>query len=455
MVHLRKFLLNVEVDKSPFKKWNKEIRTKHLYYYEFDRQLYEDHRHSSSLPANQLFVACTYNFIEILNPLLKSSSDVLDCRNSDGMNILEISAYHGHYQLTKELFFRACKVSSPQTWGPSLLARAASGYPDAKIIEFLLCELPEVQVCTVTLLAAAKNKRYGAEVLRLLLSQSTPFKINESIVEALVAQCATTGALQFVNSYFKELLTTEAMLKAVVKNQNRTTGMLRSLLADCDRKVITEDLAIAMLSNDCDKEILQLLFSCQPNCRMTSRIIQAAAGSTMEIFEYVLSETESIEIGEETLAEAIGNRADNKNITAMFIERYLGIEISEWSLRNACDFPNTDAEILQLLLNQPQCANSSPDLLDLIPRCTFGTIPLVLELFPGTEITKNVLNLGNDTGVNEMKSLLAQPRAVPLSEEMVCIAARSQNEEMIRLLLQHLKTIQPSEDLILGYDRIE
>lgn len=442
--------MNVEADKSPFKKWNNEIRTKHFHYYHSNRQFAEEYAHSSSLPANQLFVACTYNFVEILDPLLKSSSDVLDCRNSHGMNSLEISAYHGHYQLTKELFSRACKVRSPQSWGPSLLARAASGCPNAKVIEFLVSELPEVPVSTATLLAAATNKRFGAEVLRLLISQSTPFEINESIVEALVAECATTEALQFVNSYFKENLTTEAMLKAVVKNRNWTTGMLRSLLADCDRKVITEDLVIAMLSNDCDKEILQLLFSYQPNCRMTSRIIQAAAGSTMEIFEYVLSRAEGIEIGEETLVEAIGNQADNKIITAMLIERYPDIEISEWSLRKACVYPNVwDAEILQLLLNQPQCVNSSLDLLDLIPRCTFGIIPLVLKLFPGTEITKNVLTLGIDTGLPEMKSLLAQPRAVPLSDEMICTAARHQYEGMIQLLLQHLEITQPSEDLIL------
>lgn len=165
-VYLRKLLSDVEVDKSPFKQWIKEIRTKCFYYFEHDRQLHKEHSHSHSWPANELFVACTYNFIEIVDLLLKSSSDVLDCRNALGMNGLEISAYHGHYQLTQELFFRAKISRSPQIWGSNFLTRAASGCADAKVIEFLLCELPEVRVSTATLLAAVENERFSSEVLR-------------------------------------------------------------------------------------------------------------------------------------------------------------------------------------------------------------------------------------------------------------------------------------------------
>ena len=52
----------------------------------------------------------------MLDTYIKNPLDILDFRVSDGMNCIEISAYHGHLELMKELYSRVVKVRTLATW---------------------------------------------------------------------------------------------------------------------------------------------------------------------------------------------------------------------------------------------------------------------------------------------------------------------------------------------------
>ena len=453
-----KFLLGVEDNKNPFEEWERNVR-KALHYYYSDRPLRKEHKHCISFPANPLFVVCTYGFVEILDRLLELTSNFLDCQIANGMNGLEIAAYHGHYEVTRELFKRATKLRSPLSWGSNLMTRAAKGGPTTQVMQFLLCEFQDVPISTESIVAAAQNKSCSGEAMRLLLSRFENFEMSEGVAEAVAAKCQTAEALQLLLPHSKGTETMEAMLRAVLSSSDCSAEMVGLFLVHGDNITVTSEMVVLFLSNSLPRrtdnvKILDILFLHQPDCPINLRAIRiAAAWGNEEVIRLLLSRSKNINIGEDTLVEAATNQTSGKAIIAMLLERSNKLEVTEWVLDSALGNPVQAQEVLELLLPQSQSVDAFTDLLTFGPvnPRQGGFIPLLRTSCPNAEITEHILECGaSDARLEDMVLLLAQPRAVPITEQILLVAAENQfcATEMTRLILQHIDNTLPSEALM-------
>ena len=456
-VLLERFM-DVQCEESGFRSWNHHIRN-HTLNYDFGGNDYlrSELFHSSSYSSNPLFAVCTYGFLELLSTVLKSSLDIFACMTANGMNCLEISAYHGHFELTKAIYYRALEIPQPEGWANRLLRMTARGSSNINVLDFLLGELPEANIDTQILIAAGKNVRSSAQTMRLLLCKERKLAVADNDIEVIAESCSTSEALEAILSHFRGTITPEAMLRIVIANANCTAEILRSVLQECRNSAITEELVIQFLSSQRymhDIEMLEILFSHRPHCPLTTRSVQAAAYTSEGVMSYLLRRLGFLSIEEEIVVELMRNGKNGKAILDSLISNFRNIEISEWSLLAACVQPGSGAEKLKTLLNQPQSVDASADLLVLsLDVLNPGVMSVLLELNPESEVTKDVLNAAARYGsVDEMALLMAQPMVVSINVETLEKAVENVNcpVEMTSLLLQHLKSFEPSQTLMLN-----
>lgn len=451
-VLMTEFLLEADMDKPVFKRWNHVVRSKLGFYYE-DRKLFKEHRHSASFPANALFVTCTYGFDEFVDSLMNSETEVLLCKNTAGMNALEVCAYNGHYELTKRLLSCAQSLGSPDIWGKSLIVRAARGCPDVKVMEYLLSELQGVEITLATLIAAAKNEKSGAQTMDLLLSLMRT-GIHSSMIEVIGENCRSTDAIQFLHSRFKGAFPPKIMLAALFTNPNVDLETLGLAVKDFDGAEITEDLVVELLSgtyDDISKERFEVLFSHNTNCPTTSRSLRAAQSCNKDTFAYLCSRCSGTGWVEEVVVEAMRNQEQGKAVAVMLIENN-DIDFTDWSLEKACVVPVSGPDCLDLLLRKPGSLAFGPDLLATVSRiCTSETRNKLLLAFPENEISKTLLRdtlqHGHD---HEVQLILHQPRAFSIGEKDLYSAVSNCNVKLARTIMQNIEQVRPSEELMIS-----
>lgn len=251
-------------------------RTRSIHYYYEDRGFRTECFHGLSSPPNAVYAACTYGSIEMLGSLLRSPLNVLDCRVSNGMNCLVISAYHGHYELNQELYSHAMKVRNAAIWTPTLITRMAKGCPNAEVMVFLLRESQDFPITSSTLLATIGNASCGAELMRFLLGHRNAIDVIGGVLEALAAESATLEVLELRMCRFKEAFTSKTILKAVAGARICTAETLKTVIASFSQEVVNEDFVIILLSNmrgmnhSVFEHMMEVLFSHKPSCPTTS-----------------------------------------------------------------------------------------------------------------------------------------------------------------------------------------
>ena len=450
------FLLESDDDKDVYSKWNHDIRSSFVFYYE-SGELLKEHRQSASYPACPLFLVCTYGFTEFTEPMMTSMdlNTFLNRKNVDGLTILETCAYNGHLDLTRQLLTWAttnCEMGS--LWATSLLARAARGCPDTGIIKYLLNELHGYRINSTTLIAAAKNGKCGADVLGLLLDQKTVLTLGfTGAAEVILENCRTADAINFLHSRFKSSIPPKAMLMGILTNRFADHKLVELAVADFDPTDITEDLVVALLHADSNsKEKFDVLFSRNPECPTTSRTLRAATSCGIDFFQYLCSRCCGPGLNEQVLVAALSNEERGKAIALMLIQN--GIEFSDWFLEKTCIQYVSGLDYLKLLLQKSESLAFGPELLETVSnRCPPGVVALLLHEFTEIEITKSLLNAAFRSNTSdEIETVLAQPRAFSIDESVLCTAIlyESDRTKLASTLMHEFEQFQPSEELMIS-----
>lgn len=451
-------LLAAGDDNVVFSSWNHDIRVELGWYYE-NRKLLKEHRQSASYPPCPLFVICTYGFEELAQSMMNMNLGTFLCRkNVDGLTILETSAYNGHLDFTKQLLAYTTENCKPNSLrDTSLLAKAARGCPNLGVIKYLLSELRDYKIRLTTLIAAAKNDKCGAEILGLLLDQSTVLtRGNTSVLEVILENCRTADAFHCLHSRFKSAIPAEAMLMGILSNPNADHEMVELAVADIDRMEITEDLVVALLRADSNsKDKFDVLFSHNPACPTTSRTLRAATSCDPELFLYLCSRCCAPGPDEQVLVEAMRNQRSGKAIALMLIHN--GVEFSDWSLEVACASPVSGPECLKLLLQKPETLVFGSELLETVSsKCTEGIVALLLHEYAETEITKRLLiGAFHYSHFDEIESILAQPRAFSIDQTLFCTAVllAPNPTKLTDTITQGLEQFEPSEEFMISIVR--
>ncbi len=456
-------LLETNDDKTVFSNWIRDIRSRLECCYR-SRELLKEHRQLASYPARPIFLVCTYGFDEFIEPMMTSmdSDSFLYRKNIDGLTILETCAYNGHLGLTKQLLTWATKsCDMDNLWATSLLARAARGCPDLGVIKYLLSELEGYKISLSTLIAAAKNGKCGADILGLLFDQSTVLTHGFAGVMGIILQnCRTSDAIRFLHARFKSVIPRKALLMEILTNRSADHKIVDLAVAGLDPNDITEDLVVALLRADSvSKEKFEVLFSRNPGCPTTLRTLRDANACDTETFQYLCSRCCGPGPDEQVLVEAIRSHERGKTTSLMLIQN--GVEFSDWSLEKACICYYSSLDRLKLLLQAPEALAFGHELLDSVSsECQKGIVALLLHEFPGTEISKSLLNnvLHNTyseySDSEEIETILAQPRAFSIDQSLFCTAVlKDFDPTNASIIMQGLDQFKPSEELMISIAR--
>lgn len=347
--------LGLHDDKRAFERWTHALKV--ATFRGVPIEIFERLSDSLASPTQPLFVTCVYGFRELVEPLAGADLALVETRNSR-RNCFEVAAFHGQEEILRTLFRLKPLVASSEELRDRLLAAGAGGH--VLTFEFLRKTLNPTRVDDATVVAAAQNTKYSKEMMHYLLDQFSNYTATETVIEEVAQTTQSCQALSHLIQTAGQTQISKDVLKAGARNLKCRSGVLAFLLEYSDtseREVITEDIILGAMKRGWDDEdpfeLVSALFKHAPDLEVSSHIIEAAAacdagnGRLLDLF---LARTSNYDNVKEALACAAGNVYGGKSVVTYLLDRYPGVEVTNWALQKAALNGNEAQAITNLLL---------------------------------------------------------------------------------------------------------
>ena len=200
--------------------------------------------------AKSLFVACAFNFHEVVESYLNEGSFTNDILNEQNRSLLHVAAMHGSSEVILA-FLAVARIDVSE----AVLVTAAANEVSGKEVMTLLLEQrgDEVKITEEVVKAAAGNWNTGKEVMALLLEQSSDkVKIIEEVVKAAAGNGGSGKEVMtlLLEQRGDEVKITEEVVKAAAGNWGSGKEVMALLLEQRGDEVkITEEVIKAAAGN--------------------------------------------------------------------------------------------------------------------------------------------------------------------------------------------------------------
>jgi ankyrin repeat protein len=320
------FLSNESDPTSPFTVWTNQLR----------RSLYSDKRHfderlenSIAVSAGPLFVACSFDFSEVIGNQVAKRIFQTDLVNSQGLTALEVAANHGSCEAISVLLTDQLTPVTRRT-----VKAAARNWDSGKEVMTLLLDRrgTDIQITEEVVEAAAGNWRSGKEVMMLLLDRrGTDVQIMKEVVKAAAGNWDRGKVMTLLlDRRGTDIQITEEVVKAAAGNRDSGKVMMTLLLDRRGTDVqITEEVVKAAAGNwDSGKEVMTLLLDRRgTDVQITEEVVKAAAGngcSGKEVITLLLDRRGTdVQITEEVVKAAAQNERSGKEVMTLLLDRWL------------------------------------------------------------------------------------------------------------------------------------
>lgn len=333
--------LGLHDDKRAFERWTHAWKAATLR--GVPSEIFECLSDSLASPTQPLFVTCVYGFRELVEPLAGADLALVETRNSRRRNCFEVAAFHGQEEILRTLFRLKPLVASSEELRDRLLAAGAGGH--VLTFELLRKTLNPTRVDDATVVAAAQNTKYSKEMMHYLLDQFSNYTATETVIKEVAQTTQSCQALSHLIQSAGQTRISKDVLKAGARNSKCRSGVSAFLLEYSDtseREMITEDIILEAMKRgwgDEDPfELVSALFQHAPDLEVSSHIIEAAAacdagnGRLLDLF---LARTSNYDNVKEALACAAGNVYGGKSVVTYLLDRYPGVEVTNWALQKA------------------------------------------------------------------------------------------------------------------------
>ena len=434
------FFMQNSDSEMPFSVWIHHVK-KYFYADEVD---YEIRRKLWDSMEKPLFVACAFDFFEIVERHLSEGSSSIDTLSRYGLSALQVAAIHGSCQAISVFLADAGTDISE-----AVLKAAARNRKSGKDVMTLLLKglSDEIKITEEVTQAAAGNEDCGKDVVALLLEQrGDEVKITEEVTKAAAEYGGREVMALLLEQRGDEVKITEEVTKAAAGNRYYGKEVMALLLEQRGDEVkITEEVTKAAVGN-WGREVMALLLEQRGDeVKITEEVTKAAAGNRScgkEVMALLLEQRgDEVKITEEVTKAAAGNWG--REVMALLLEqRGDEVKITEEVTKAAAG--NGGREVMALLLGR---RNDEVKITEEVTKAAAGNrycgkevMALLLEQ-RGDEvkITEEVTKAaaGNkSSGKKVMKLLLERCNPVEMTEEVVSAVASMFDEEMVTLLLE-------------------
>jgi hypothetical protein len=375
---LDRFLSGESDPTSPIAVWNSELRmliAKDAIPWELDLK----YRDIIRAPTRSLFIACVFDFAEVVQSHMTERSFQEDIENGNRRTLLHAAVVHGSQEVAYLLLKARLRVTEN-----ALEAAAKSRSKSAQeMVRLLLTHGANVKITPKVVQAAAENWLKGGEITALLLRHGGRF--NEKAFEAATRNYfkGKEVTMLLLNEYTGQFPITDRLVRKIARQFNRELVTL--LVGQCGRAIKTiEGIARAAARNaEHGLEVMEFLFeACGSQLEITKDVIMAAAKtfpSGPQVMRLLLCKYEDqFEISEE-MFEAAATSWDGDGIKMLLEKRGKQCKITPKLMIAAAENGDFAPLAMEALLDY--CDNQF-------------------------EITEEVLSAAADTGVEAIELLL-------------------------------------------------
>ncbi|KAF1966557.1 ankyrin [Bimuria novae-zelandiae CBS 107.79] len=385
--------------------WNNRLR-KHLAgygYWEEKRTLEDTIANIHSEVSIGLFVACAFDFGELIGVELERSAGAIDRVNQKGRSPLHIATRNGSCASLTKLLALNHRIRITQ----EMVVAAAGNEDSGKEVMALLLDKrgADVQITQEVVVAAAGNYSSGKEVMALLLDKRGD--------DVQIAQ---------------------EVFVAAAKNSSSGKEVITLLLDKRGADIqITQEVAVAAAGNEgSGKEVMALLLDLR--------------GADVQITQ---------EITQEVVVAAAKNYSSGKEVMTLLLDkRGADVQITQEVVVAAAKNSSSGKEVITLLLNKrgAEVQITQEVVVTIAQRFDEKVMTLLLDKRgDDVQITQEVVvaAAGNDSGKEVMALLLDKRGAdVKITQEVVVAAAGNEDDGKIMEYLHQMISIDITDAVI-------
>jgi hypothetical protein len=352
---LRRFMSNESDLNSPFVKW--------IYMLDYNsmrdegREVEEKLRDTRAKSVRTLFIACAFNFYEVVRDQLTTQDLSCNILNYDYQTPLFVAMKHGSYEVISEILKKDLTQITEE------VVKAAAGHSDSGegVMRLLFDRCGTgVPITEEVVKAAAMNSGSGEGVMRVLFDRcGTGVPITEEVVKTAAGSGEGVMRLLF-DRCGTSLPVTEEVVKIVAGNSSSGEGVMRLLFDQRGTDVpVTEEVVKIVAGNSSNGEgIMRLLFDrCGTSLPVTEEVVKAAAensDSGESVMRLLFDQCgTSLPVTEEVVKAAAGKYHSNEGVMRLLFDRCgTSLPVTEEVVKAAAGNSDNGESVMRLLFDR-------------------------------------------------------------------------------------------------------
>jgi hypothetical protein len=344
--------------------------------------------------ANPIYVACAFGFTEVIEDRRQVGMGERDskARNSEGRDLYGIAVRYGQKEIVNLL--RATTILDSLAAKESALLAAVS-LGELEMVTMLLKENPDLVITAEVVEAAASN--CDVNMMKFLLEEYLEFTVTEQLL--LVAAENEAHGHEVIPFLFEqsvediEELDNSNLLQRACSNSRRGFEILQYILDNSERINITEEVVLAAALNKTDAyQMLKSLFKLDKTIQVTEEMVVAAArNSYVEPIRLLLSHAPELTITWQITTAAVRNKDCGDEILLLLLDKSKeSFNIDEDILLAAVTNLKRAVMILDMLLPRCDRIYITNEVLQAAAKNQFlgdQLIILILKHVPGMRLT--------------------------------------------------------------------
>ncbi|RAO68956.1 uncharacterized protein BHQ10_004968 [Talaromyces amestolkiae] len=390
----QRFILSADIPSGPIKSWLDTlpgVLSERYHCTQNEIKLRDTITTSGSTVSGVLFLACIFDFFEVLEVLKAEWMKSGHFLNAQNRTLFDVSVSYGNCGSLKFLLDAASNMNVSENlvetaaWSesngeeimrilldkrgrkiqitPKIVQTAAQNWQcGEEIIRILLDKRgTEIQITPKIVQTAAKNWKNGGKIMKLLLDKrGTEIQITPDVVLAAVDNRGNGEEIMKVllDKRGGEIRITPDVLRVVARNRGSGEKIMRLLLAKRDSKIqITSDFILAAARMRVPERIMNLLLEkCDSVIRITPDMVRAAVENGRigeKVIRLLLTEHFSEVQITADIVQAVARMSGSEKFFELLLDkRGSEIQITPKIVQAAAENRQSGEEVMRILLDK-------------------------------------------------------------------------------------------------------
>jgi len=297
-------------------------------------------------PICQIFLACAFGFMEVLQNGRHLEEKDWKKKNYRGQDPFNIAVRHGQRDIVEHLATSSGLESADEG---SLIAAVSMSHK--KMASYLLEQNPQLSITKGVIEVAVENADF--DTVEFLIKKTDRVEVTTELINSAARnELSGKQIIDVLLNLGQDVPIVDRTIESACANRRHGFAIFESLLPRSGDSSITEEAVEIAASNDkCGLALLNALFHRASHLEVTTAMIEAACGnSTLEPLRFLLSRNETASISYGSLQRAAWNQEVGDQMLVLLLEKCKTTLLDESLLLSAMENRKLGVELSRLLL---------------------------------------------------------------------------------------------------------